>query len=143
MEIEAFFPYQLAVAAASLSRQLEAVYRGEGGLSREEWRVLFLLANASELSSRELAQRSSLDKVQISRAAQRLVKKGLITGAEADQDRRLRTYACTPVGRSFFDALFSKVQQRAADVMAQMDPGGLDALRRGVRELNRAAGRMR
>jgi DNA-binding MarR family transcriptional regulator len=139
MTIETFFPYQLAVAAAALSAELEDVYRREGGLSREEWRVLFLLANVDALTSKELSRRSSLDKVQISRAAHRLEEKGLIRGAQSTQDRRLRDYACTEAGRAHFHALFPRVEARAEEVMGQMDPDDRAALERGVEGLIRAS----
>lgn len=138
MNIENFFPYQVAVAAAGLSHKLEDVYRRQGGLSREEWRVLFLLANVDGLTSKELSQRSSLDKVQISRAAQKLEKKGLITGTESEQDRRLRDYACTTEGRTFFLSLFPRVSDRAEAVLSKLDPDDLKALERGVEALRAA-----
>lgn len=139
MQIEKYFPYQLAVAAASMSRQLEDVYRNTGGISREEWRVLFLLADVDQLTSKELSLRSSLDKVQISRAAQRLEAKGYITGSESSVDRRLKDYACTAEGRAFFRTLFPKVNQRAQEVLDRMSPEDLQALQQGVAALRKAS----
>jgi DNA-binding MarR family transcriptional regulator len=138
MKIESFFPYQLAVVAAQFSRQLGDVYRRDGGLSREEWRVLFLLANAERLTSKELSLRSSLDKVQISRAAQRLETRGLISGTGSTQDRRLRDYSCTPEGRELFVSLFPRVEERAKKIFARMSSDDLAALKRGVAALNAA-----
>ena len=69
MRLETFFPYRLAVVAEAFSRQLVAVYGREHGFSREEWRLLFLLEEAGTLDSLQLSQRTSLDKVQVSRAA--------------------------------------------------------------------------
>lgn len=138
MSIESFFPYQLAVAAAALSHELEDVYRREGGLSREEWRVLFLLADVEYLTSKALSQRSSLDKVQISRAARKLESKGLITGESSTSDRRLRDYRCTEKGRRYFRELFPRVEARARDVLARMADADRTALERGVDGLIRA-----
>lgn len=140
MKIEHFFPYQLAVAAAAFSRQLESVYRREGGLSREEWRVLFLLSNAAGLTSKELSQRSSLDKVQISRAAKRLEARRLISSAESERDRRLRDYCCTEAGRALFETLFPQVEKRAGEILAGLSAEEFAALRKGVAALRVAAG---
>ena len=71
MQIEEFFPYKLAVTADVFSRQLASVYGGRHGLSREEWRFRFLLEGSGGVSSLSLSQRTSLDKVQVSRAAAR------------------------------------------------------------------------
>tara|TARA_Y100000815_G_scaffold252378_1_gene256526 strand:- start:652 stop:1089 length:438 start_codon:yes stop_codon:yes gene_type:complete len=143
MNIENFFPYRVAVAAASLSRHLENVYRREHGISREEWRVLFLLADVPSLTSKELSLRSSLDKIQISRAAQRLEKKGLIEGQEAAEDRRLRDYACTDEGRAFFEEVFPKVKARADAILSSMSPADIKALEQGLSALKDATARVR
>ena len=139
MKIEAFFPYQLAVISAAFSRQLENVYRHEAGLTREEWRMLFLLANAESLTSKEIALRSSLDKVQISRAAQRLIKKRLIVGGESDHDRRLRDYSCTSEGYALFSSLFPRVDSRSDKILAKMPEEDLAALKQGLAALSVAA----
>ncbi|MFV0491640.1 MAG: MarR family winged helix-turn-helix transcriptional regulator [Pseudorhodobacter sp.] len=139
MKMEDFFPYQLAVAAAHFSRRLEEVYRGEAGLSREEWRVLFLLADIETLTSKELSRRSSLDKVQISRAAQRLERKGLLSGRAASSDRRLRDYTCTDSGRALFRALLPRVDAQARQIFAKMTPEDMAALKKGVAALCIAA----
>lgn len=139
MSIESFFPYRLAVAAASVSRELEDLYRVEGGLLREEWRVLFLLAGEESLTSKEVAVRSSLDKVQISRAAQRLERKGLISGQVSQADRRLREYRCTDQGRAHFEALFPQVEARAADLLGDLSTEDRKALEQGVDALIRSA----
>ena len=60
MRIEGFLPYRLAVVAEALSRQLGAVYGGEHGLTREEWRLLFLIEDAGRIDSLQLAGRTCL-----------------------------------------------------------------------------------
>lgn len=139
MQIESFFPYRLAVTAEAFSRQLVAVYQREYGLSREEWRLLFLLDDAGVIDSVRLAQRTSLDKVQVSRAASRLEEKGLLTREVLGADRRLRSYAITPEGRRIFGEAFAKVEARAQSVLGTLSDVerralvvSLDALGRAV-----------
>lgn len=138
MRIETFFPYRLAVVAEAFSRQLVAVYGREHGLSREEWRLLFLLEDAGTLDSLRLSRRTSLDKVQVSRAAARLEEKGLITRDILQSDRRLRRYQITTAGRALFGTVFGAVKARAEEIMAAMPAGDLDALERGIAALDRA-----
>ena len=138
MDLDTYFPYQLASTAEAFSRQLVEVYGGTYGLSREEWRMLLLLADAGQLNSQELAQRTTLDKVQVSRAATRLEGKGLINRAVADSDRRLRQYTCTPKGRSLFDRVFPAVQLCADTILGHMDSDDLNKLRNGLRALEQA-----
>lgn len=131
-DLDRFFPYRLAVAAEAFSRNLAEVYGRAYGLSREEWRLLFLLARAERVTSADLARRSTLDKVQVSRAARRLEEKGLITRAIPDADRRLRLYACTPAGRALFDEALPRVEARAAEMLGAMAPADRAALERGL-----------
>lgn len=132
MKLDTYFPYKLAVAAEAFSRRLVDVYGHDYGLTREEWRMLLLLAEAGSLTSHELSQRTTLDKVQVSRASQRLEKRGLITRAVSKHDRRLRDYACTEAGRAFFDEVYPKVEQQATDLLSALDTRDREALFKGI-----------
>lgn len=138
MRMDTFFPYRLAVAAEAFSRQLVEVYGQAHGLSREEWRLLFLLDDAGSLDSLEVAQRTSLDKVQVSRAASKLEEKGLITREVPSSDRRLRHYSITPAGRTRFRQAFGEVEARADEILGAMTEDDRAALIRGVRALHAA-----
>lgn len=138
MRMDTFFPYRLAVAAEAFSRQLVEVYGHEHGLTREEWRLLFLLDDAGSLDSLEVAQRTSLDKVQVSRAASKLEEKGLITREVPRNDRRLRRYSVTPEGRKRFRQAFREVEARADEILAAMAADDRAALVRGVQSLHAA-----
>ncbi|MFV0359742.1 MarR family winged helix-turn-helix transcriptional regulator [Tropicimonas sp.] len=139
MELGGFFPYRLAVASEAFSRQLTEVYRRGYGLSREEWRLLFLLANEESVTSLELSRRTTLDKVQVTRAAQRLENKGLIDRNTPQEDRRLRIYRCTPDGRSLFRRVLPEVEARAKRILDAMTQEDRAALERGLAALLAAA----
>lgn len=138
MTLEGYFPYRLAMVAEAFSQTLVEVYGGSYGLSREEWRLLFLLVEAGKLTSHDLAQRTTLDRVQISRASHRLAAKGLITRRIAPADRRLRLYTCTDTGRALFDEVFPQVDARANAVLSRLSDADRAALMQGVEALMRA-----
>lgn len=142
MELETFLPYRLAVVAEAFSRQLIAVYGRKHGFSREEWRMLFLLADAGALDSLQLAQRTSLDKVQVSRAAARLERKGMITREVLGTDKRLRNYAITDKGTDIFQRAFTEVQARTEEIMQAMSADDRAALDRGIAGLDLAIGKV-
>lgn len=135
MQLETFFPYRLAVAAEAFSRNLVAVYGRTYGLSRDEWRLLFLIEGAGRISSPDLARRSTLGKVQISRATRRLEAKEMITCRVPQEDRRLRDYAITDKGRALFTEVLAEVDARATEILAAMAPGDRAALERGIEAL--------
>ncbi|RLJ51981.1 DNA-binding MarR family transcriptional regulator [Litoreibacter meonggei] len=138
MQLETYFPYRLALAAEAFSQKLVEVYGRKYGLSREEWRLLLLLAEAQQLSSHELAQRTTLDKVQISRASKRLEDKNLITREISQVDKRLRVYACTQTGQALFAEVFPQVDAQANVVLAKLSEEDRAALVQGIEALARA-----
>lgn len=138
MDLETYLPYRLASTAESFSRKLVDVYGRSYGLSREEWRLLFLLADAQELTGRELTRRTTLDKVQVSRATQKLEEKGLIIHSVPESDRRLRVYTCTKAGQSLFSEIFPKVENQAHAILGNMAPNELENLKHGLEALARA-----
>lgn len=142
MTLDTFFPYQLAATAEAFSRRLVDVYGREYGLSREEWRLLFLLAGAKNLTSLDLAQRTTLDKVQISRAAQKLCEKGLIQRRTDNNDRRLRVYTCTGKGQALFAELFPIVESKAKAILDAMRPADRNKLMDGLAALQSAIARV-
>lgn len=138
MRLETFFPYRLAIVAEAFSRNLVEVYGRAYGLSREEWRLLLLLAEAKRLTSLELSQRTTLDKVQISRAAQKLDDKGLVDRTISKKDRRLRIYQCTSKGHQLFDTVLPQVQARADKMLDGLKPDEREALEKGLAALTRS-----
>ncbi len=136
--LQDFFPYRLAIISAAFSRLLVDVYHRRFGLGRDEWRLLFLLANVKAETSLDLGRNTSLDKVQVSRAADRLVRKGLIRRTTSDLDRRLWLYACTPEGREMFQEVRALVDQRSEAVLCKMSGDDRAALERGLAALDLA-----
>ncbi|PLW75959.1 MarR family winged helix-turn-helix transcriptional regulator [Cohaesibacter celericrescens] len=135
MSLEAFFPYRLAIAAEAFSRNIAQVYSKEYGLTREEWRLLYLLANAERLDSQELSRRTTLDKVQVSRASQRLEEKKFISREISTTDRRLRDLSITEAGRSLFEDIKPKVDARAAEMLNAIPQVDRAALDKGIEAL--------
>ena len=139
---QTFFPYQLAIVAEAFSRNLIEVYGREFGLSREEWRLLFLLADEDKVNSLELGRRTTLDKVQVTRASQRLEEKALITRQIDDNDRRLRIYQCAKKGRALFAKVLPQVEDRTRKILDEMPPADLNALIQGLTGLQSAMSRV-
>ncbi len=135
MVLEGFFPYRFAVAAELFSSQLVQVYGREFGLSREEWRLLFLLQQDEEVTSSELARRTTLSKVQITRASQKLEAKGLISRRVEDTDKRLRSYRATAEGRRIFHQILPRIESRVEGILGQLAPDDRAALDRGINAL--------
>lgn len=138
MDLDSFFPYRMAIAAEGFSRNISSVYGQTYGLSREEWRLLYLLAKAGKLDSQELSRRTTLDKVQVSRASQRLEDKKLITRAISKKDRRLRDFRITKAGTALFDEIKPRIDAQAEQILSAMPTEDRAALSQGIESLIRA-----
>ena len=79
-----------------------------------------------------MARRTTLDKVQVSRAAQRLADKGLILRDIPEEDRRLRVFRCTDAGRRLFHSLLPVVEARAIGILDCLEPSDRRALMQGL-----------
>ena len=87
LQLENFLPYRLSVLTNLVSSAIAGAYRERFGLSIPEWRVVAVLANSPDLSAAEVAQRTAMDKVAVSRARSRLAI-GPVTGKSPVSSRR-------------------------------------------------------
>ncbi len=136
-DLAEFLPYQLAVAAARVSRAFAERYHRDFGISIPEWRVLAHLAQSGAVSVREIHARVDMDKSKVSRAAARLEAAGHITKRGHETDRRLVELALTDQGR----ALFARIVPVARAYQDELEAAlGADAaaLRRGLGKLSEA-----
>ena len=102
LELEGFLPYRVAVVSRRMSRGLAERYEARFGISIPEWRCLAVLANRGRLTAGELAERTSLDKVQVSRAIARLKERALVEREVDARDRRAVRLSITAAGEALF-----------------------------------------
>ena len=88
LKLEQFLPYRLAILSHTVSTTIAHVYDKRFGLSIPEWRVIAILGRFPGLSAVEVAERTLMDKVAVSRAVTKLIKNGRIDRQFADADRR-------------------------------------------------------
>ncbi|GAB2662746.1 MarR family winged helix-turn-helix transcriptional regulator [Arenimonas aestuarii] len=88
LDLEHFLPYRLSVLSNRISQDIARLYADRFGLGVTEWRVLAVLGRYPGLSASELAERTAMDKVAVSRAVSRLLADGRITRDTHGADRR-------------------------------------------------------
>ena len=86
--LEDFLPYRLSITSHTVSTNIARVYEQRFGVSIPEWRVIAVLGRYPGLSAVEVADRTLMDKVAVSRAVTKLIKTGRIDREFADADRR-------------------------------------------------------
>jgi DNA-binding MarR family transcriptional regulator len=97
--LENFLPYRLSILSHTVSTTIAQVYENQFGLSIPEWRVIAILGRFPGLSAVEVAERTLMDKVAVSRAVTKLVKNGRLDREFADADRRRSILNLSEEGR--------------------------------------------
>lgn len=127
-DIADFMPYRLAVAARVFSEEVAAIYREKFGLSIPEWRVLAHLMKEGKASVRDIEARVTMEKSKVSRAADRLKDRGLLTKRADTMDRRLVHIELTTDGEALMAELIPMVIALQRDFESRLgeDFAGLD-----------------
>ncbi len=131
IKLESFLPYRLSVLANLTSSAIAADYEKRFGLSIPEWRVIAVLARNPGLSAREVAEKSRMDAVAVSRAVNRLLRAGRLRRAVAADDRRRSVLQVSAAGKAVYRSvapLALKYEQALLDALSPTDRAVLDRL---------------
>ncbi len=103
--LEEFLPYRLSVLSHTISTTIAKVYEKRFGVSIPQWRVIAILGRFPGLSAAEVAERTMMDKVAVSRAVSKLLKSGRVHREFADADRRRSILNLSPEGQQVHDEI--------------------------------------
>ena len=105
LKLENFLPYRLAVLSNTVSTTVARAYDKRFQVSIPEWRVIAILGRFPGLSAVEVAERTMLDKVAVSRAVTKLIKRGRVDREFADADKRRSILNLSEEGRKLHDEI--------------------------------------
>ena len=126
-----FLPYRLAVATDSVSRVFSESYENSYNLTIPEWRTLAVVAEHGTLSPTAVGQRTAMDKVKVSRAAQSLIAKGLLKQSLDPSDGRGRLLRLTRKGQTTHAGmvpLATKLEASVFDGLSRTDVAALNRM---------------
>jgi DNA-binding MarR family transcriptional regulator len=115
--LEEFLPYRLSVLSHTVSTTIASVYEKRFGVSIPEWRVIAILGRFPGLSAVDVAERTLMDKVAVSRAVTKLIKNGRIDRQFADADRRRSILNLSEEGRKVHDEIAPLALQFENDLL--------------------------
>ena len=121
LELETFLPYRLSVLSNTLSQAIARVYDKRFDLSVTEWRAMAVLGYRSDISAREVAERTAMDKVAVSRAVARMLKKGLIERGTARHDKRQSVLRLSVEGWRIYDQVAPLALEHEQRLLAHLD----------------------
>ena len=131
LELEHFLPYRLSVLSNRISQEIAGLYAERFALNETEWRLLAVLGRYPDLTATELAERTAMDKVAISRAVATLVAEGRLTRKVDGDDRRRARLRLSARGYRIYDdvaPLALQYEQRLLAALGDEDRVILDAL---------------
>jgi len=103
LDLDRFLPYRLSVLSNQVSDAIARQYSDRFGLTIPEWRAMAVLGGTPGLSAREVAERTAMDKVQVSRAIESLVRARRVARVADAQDGRIQRLSLTAKGRAIYD----------------------------------------
>ena len=105
LKLENFLPYRLSVLSNRTSNAIAREYSERFDMTIPEWRVMAVLGRFSGLSANQVAQRTAMDKVAVSRAVARLMEAGRIQREFDDDDRRRSMLRLSEAGYAVYDQI--------------------------------------
>jgi DNA-binding MarR family transcriptional regulator len=135
IDLEHFLPYRLSVLSNVLSTAIAAAYEDRFGLTIPEWRVIAVLARYPGLSAREVAGRTRMDAVAVSRAVNRLLKAGRLRRAMAADDRRRSVLQVSAAGAALYREVAPLALAYERELLQTLDPRSRESFDASLRQL--------
>jgi DNA-binding MarR family transcriptional regulator len=142
LDLDSFVPYRLSVLTNRVSGAIARHYSERFDLSVPEWRVIAVLGQAPGLSAREVAKRTAMDKVQVSRAVQSLLAAKRLTRTAHLQDGRVAHLSLSARGRAIYDEVVPLALSLERQFLSVLGPGEQKSLDTLLTKLSRHMDRM-
>lgn len=131
--------YRLSCLLASSGAMVTRLCEGRYGITRQEWRLIALLAAHGAMSPSELARRAHLERARISRHITELAQRGLIRRTALTGDRRRAEVGLTDEGRALYEELFPQSVRFNGEVLAALTAEELQVFERALAKLTERA----
>lgn len=119
--LQAFLPYQIRVFYTDVTTALSDIYTRDHGLTPSEWRTMAILGLGGNMPAAEIVDRSSMDKVSVSRAVKKMYERGLLEKTDNEDDGRSSLLSLSATGRAIYQDLVPKMlgaEQRMTEGMS-------------------------
>ena len=124
---QAYFGYRVVLAARLFDRRIVEILKETGELTLPRWRVVAQLGLIATGTVRSLADGAAVDRAEVSRAIQELMKLGFVERTENAADKRSPTFALTEAGRKSFGAVRKPIGKFILHLVDDLDPKDLEA----------------
>ena len=143
LRLDKFLPYQLSVTSNAVSSAIARTYEVLFGLRVPEWRLIAVLAEQEGVTQQALVARTEMDKMTVSRAAQALVTRGLVTRVPHGRDKRSHALALSEEGRALYAQIAPKALELEQKLLEELGPREVAQLKRTLAKLKTASHALR
>ncbi|MEL6662904.1 MAG: MarR family winged helix-turn-helix transcriptional regulator [Pseudomonadota bacterium] len=130
LTLSEFLPYRLSVLSNTVSSAIAETYRSKFGLNIWQWRVMAVLGEAPGLTARDVAGRTAMDKVAVSRAVAALEARGLLQREVHPEDGRAAHLTLTAQGKKIYTEIVPLALAHEEALLAHLTPSELSSLER-------------
>ncbi|MGH8109295.1 MAG: MarR family winged helix-turn-helix transcriptional regulator [Arenimonas sp.] len=116
LDLEHFLPYRLSVLSNRISQDIAALYAERFNLGITEWRIIAILGRYPDLSANEVAERTAMDKVAVSRAVASLLKQKRLKRKFDKNDLRRSVLSLSAAGDKIY-AQVAPLAKRLQDAL--------------------------
>jgi DNA-binding MarR family transcriptional regulator len=138
-----YLPYRLSVAANAVSQLIARAYEDRFGLKVPQWRLIAVLAEEEPLTPQRLCERTVMDKVTVTRAAQALVRRRLARREPNASDGRSHRLRLTAAGLELHRQIAPLALEYEARLLAGLGPREVERMKRRLRHLQNTADMLR
>jgi DNA-binding MarR family transcriptional regulator len=112
-ENEEFLLFRVSSVSRRLANACADVYFAEFGITVPEWRLMAQIGRFGSISAKDIAEKISMDRVSISRAAGKCLADGLIRETPTPLDRRCKVLSFTPKGKALYESIIPRACELA------------------------------
>jgi DNA-binding MarR family transcriptional regulator len=142
LRLQDYLPYRLSVAANAVSNLIARAYEDRFDLKIPQWRLIAVLADEGPLTPQLICERTIMDKVTVTRAAQGLLERSLIKREPNSSDGRSHRLVLTASGERLYGQIAPLALEYETQLLAGIDQLEIKKLERQLRRLEQAAGEL-
>lgn len=122
LKLQDFLPYRLSILSNRISGAIAASYEKRFGLTMREWRIMAVVAESPEISAGQVAERTAMDKVAVSRAVSRLLASGRLLRHFSANDRRRSVLRLSKAGERLYAQVVPLARDYEAALLKRLSP---------------------
>lgn len=119
--LERFLPYRLSILSNRVSRAIAQRYAKTFDLTIPEWRIIAVLGRRPDLTAKEIAEATEMDKVAVSRAVAKLVAAKRVAAFTDAADARRQVLTLTAQGEALHARIAPIALESERRLLATLD----------------------